>query len=320
MTVRVLVVGTGFGARVVAPVFAATPGCEVAAVISARDDVVAAIAEHRPSLVSVHSPPFLHAAHVTAAADHGAAVLCDKPCTTSAADTAALLAAVEARGAKHFVNFEFRFDPARAYVRELVGAGAIGAVRHVVWTHHSAGSRVPLRPHGWLFDAALGGGWIGAWGSHAIDALRWILGGDVTVDVSRPRTDIAERPDRNGRPRASTAEDGFAATLHGACGTTITIDSTFAAAASLAPRLVVLGDDGAIECVADARVRLRARGERGERSFAAEPGTDQHRLPMERWALVVRDVLRHERDLADVPTLADGLACDRVLDALRAGR
>ena len=37
---RIAVVGGGFGRRVVAPVFAATDGCEVVDVVSARDDAV----------------------------------------------------------------------------------------------------------------------------------------------------------------------------------------------------------------------------------------------------------------------------------------
>src|SRR4029077_15295081 len=78
--VKVTVVGTGFGARVVAPAFAATAGCEVVDVVSPRDERAGLRAIARPdvSLVSVHSPPFLHATHVRAALSEGKAVLCDK--------------------------------------------------------------------------------------------------------------------------------------------------------------------------------------------------------------------------------------------------
>src|SRR5260370_35503730 len=81
MTVRVGIIGTGFGARVVAPVFAATDGCRVADVVSARDDagVVGLCENGDVDLVSVHSPPFLHALHVRRASIEGRAVLCDKP-------------------------------------------------------------------------------------------------------------------------------------------------------------------------------------------------------------------------------------------------
>ena len=90
--------------------------------------------------------------------------------------------------------------------------GTIGTVEHVQWTVFGAGFRVPMRPYGWLFDAERGGGWIGAWGSHVIDFLRWTFG-DLVDASARLRTDIAERPDADGNVHRCTAEDGFTALL-----------------------------------------------------------------------------------------------------------
>jgi predicted dehydrogenase len=91
--VRVGVIGTGFGARVVAPVFAATPGCAVVDVVSARDAgaVDALCARADVDLVSVHSPPFLHRAHVESAVAAGRSVLCDKPFGRDRGDAAAMV-------------------------------------------------------------------------------------------------------------------------------------------------------------------------------------------------------------------------------------
>ena len=68
---KVVVIGTGFGARVVAPAFAAADGCEVVEVVSPRDSdaIATAVARTDVDLVSVHSPPFLHAEHVRATID-----------------------------------------------------------------------------------------------------------------------------------------------------------------------------------------------------------------------------------------------------------
>lgn len=323
MTVRVLVIGTGFGARVVAPVFAATEGCEVVAVVSARDDsaIDRALGTHAVDLVSVHSPPFLHARHVRRALEAAVpAVLCDKPLAGDPGEAEALQHDADTAGALHFVNFEFRCDPARAAMRALVADGAIGPVEHVVWTHHSAGTRVPLRPYGWLFDAQRGGGWVGAWASHAVDTLRWLLDDELTVDRALPRTDVTERPDADGVLQRCTAEDGLTALLHAATtGATISIDSTFAAAASIAPRLVLFGPDGVIENVADERVVVRrAGGTRHDQTFTGDSSRDRHLVPMQHWAARVRDCVRAGVTLDDVPTFADGLACDRVLAELRA--
>lgn len=327
MTLRVVVVGTGFGARVVAPVFSAMRGCEVTDVVSARDSdaIDAALRRARPDLVSVHSPPFLHADHVRRAISAGVrAVLCDKPFATHPDESRGLLAAAEAAGVQHFLNFEFRSDPARKAMGVWIREGAVGRVQHVLWVHHSAGSRVPPRPYGWLFDAALGGGWIGAWASHAVDTLRVMLATDLAVEASIPRTDIVERPDRDGILRPCTAEDGLTARLRAtsgaSAGATIQLDSTFAAAASLPARLVALGDQGVLENVNDLRVRLRrADGRHEERAFPAERSRDRHRLPMQRWAALVRDAVSARVTPAGVPTFADGVACDEVLEWLRSG-
>lgn len=318
--IRIGVIGTGFGARVVAPAFAATDGCEVVDVVSARDGTAVARLCARPDLdlLSVHSPPFLHRGHVMAALDAGHAVLCDKPFGRDAADAAAMRDLADHVGVPALVNFEFRHEPARRHVAGVLATGAIGAVEHVSWTHVSAGSRHPLRPHGWLFDRDLGGGWLGAWGAHAVDCLRWWFG-DATAVHGTPRTSISTRPDAHGVDTPCDADDGFRADLVFDAGITATIDSTFAAAASIAPRVVVIGTAAVIEVVADRRVTIRrSDGNRFEWSTSVVDG-DPHVVPMQAWASEVRDVVRRGVAGAGVPTFADGLAVRRVLDAIRTG-
>jgi predicted dehydrogenase len=319
---RVGVIGTGFGSRVVAPVFAETPGCGVVDVVSARDRaaVDALCADRRIDLVSVHSPPFLHAAHVRRAIDAGHAVLCDKPVGMGATETARLLEHASTAGVVHLVNFEFRHDPARRALRQLVADGDLGAATHLSWVHISAGSRVPLRPFGWLFQDAAGGGWVRAWASHAVDAVRWILG-EITDAEALRRLAVPTRADVEGNSQPVDVEDGLVAWLRTAVGATVSFDSTFAAPASLPPRIVVLGTEAVVECVADTRLVVRGVDGASSETDHADEGGDRHRFPMRRWAEVVRDVVHGERpaDGPDVPTFADGLACARVLDQLRAG-
>jgi predicted dehydrogenase len=317
------VVGTGFGARVVAPVFAATDGCEVVDVASPRDgDAVHALAARADvDLVSVHSPPFLHARDVRTALDAGKAVLCEKPFALGAAEAAALVADADRAGVVNLVNFEFRWEPSRVALRDALVAGAIGRAEHVAWAHLSAGSRVPLRPYGWLFDAARGGGWVGAWASHAVDTLRWLFGDEVRVDEALRRLDIPERPDADGTAHACTAEDGLTASLTVAGDVSVTIDSSFASTTPDVPRITVFGADGGIDCVGSDRVVLRRPDGTREDLITVtngDTGRDRHHAAMQRWAEVVRDSVRAGAPLPGAATFADGLACDRVLDRLRA--
>ncbi|HEY3673268.1 MAG TPA: Gfo/Idh/MocA family oxidoreductase [Acidimicrobiia bacterium] len=317
-TVGVGVIGRGFGQNVVAPVFAETDRCTLVDVISPRDaDAVRALSEHPDvDVVAVHAPPFMHLQCVSAALDAGKAVLCDKPFGTSTADAEAMEAAARDADAVALLNFEFRHHPGRIALRALIQDGAIGTVEHVQWTVFGAGFRVPLRPYGWLFDRERGGGWIGAWGSHVIDFLRWTFG-DITDASARLRTDISERPDADGTLHPCTAEDGFTALLTTGTDVSVTIDTTFAAVKNSPPRVVILGSDGTLESIADGKITLRNdEGTQDVFTFDA-PREDPHLVPMRAWAQVVRDSVRDGAVHDGVPTFADGVECARVMDALR---
>lgn len=311
--VHVLVVGRGFGARVVAPTFAATEGCRVVDVVSARDEasVLAAVARPDVDLVSVHSPPFLHARDVRAALEAGKAVLCDKPFMVGAE--------VISRGSDvRLVNFEFRYEPARIVVRDAIARGTIGQVERVRWVHRSAGTRVPMRRYGWLFDASRGGGWVGAWGSHAVDSLRWLFGEVEAVVAATRSIAVPRRVDEVGVEHECTAEDGLVASLRLTGGVAVSIDSTYAAPRTSPPRLEVLGDAGALEVHADSRVTLRRPSGAVEVLFSTDRAAEHHTVAMRAWAEVVRDSVRAGAPQPGAATFADGLACDAVLDRLRA--
>jgi predicted dehydrogenase len=312
---RVGVIGTGFGARVVAGAFAAT-GSEVTEVVTARQpDGVAALCRSDIDLVSIHSPPFLHADHVAMAVGAGKAVLCDKPFGTSLDEAMAMAEAAEAADIVNLVNFEFRHQPARCAVRELVASGAVGRPEHLAYTAHTSGARVPLRPWGWLFDRGRGGGWIGAFGSHAIDLVRWLLG-EVTAAGATNWVTVTERPDALGTLRRCDAEDAFTGWMELDSGATAVVDSSFVSGAGLAPRIVITGSEGAIEDVGDARVVLhRSDGSREQFDFAPGPG-DPHAVAMEGWATAIARAVLGGVQVA--PSFADGVACMKVMEQWRA--
>jgi predicted dehydrogenase len=320
--VRIAVVGTGFGRRVVAPVYAQTEGCEVVDVVSARDEGAVREVAGRADvdLVSVHSPPFLHAPHVLAALQGGKAVVCDKPFALDADEAASLETAAGDAGVIAFCNFEFRYAPARELLRDMVNDGTVGSVEHVQSIHYSSGSRVPLRPWGWLFDRALGGGWIGAWASHAVDGLRFLFGAEVSYADAVLHIDVRQRRDADGELHACTAEDGLSAALVLDSGASVSIDSGFAARATTPARFTVFGDNAVIECVADERLVIRRADGRREKVDVAAEGSagDRHLEPMRRFAEVVRDAVHSGEVPTHAPTFSDGRACDEVLDRLRA--
>jgi predicted dehydrogenase len=285
--------------------------------VSARDkEAVARLCRVDLDLVSVHSPPFLHVGHVGLALAEGHAVLCDKPFGLNLNEAETMAAAADVAGVINLVNFEFRHQPARVAMRRLLDSGVIGTPEHLHFTAFTSGSRVPLRPYGWLFDRGRGGGWIGAFGSHAIDTFRWLLGAEVTDAGAVTWTTIPERPDTTGRWQACDAEDAFSAWFEFSNGTTATLDTSFTAVVSPAPRIVVTGSEGTIENTGDTRLVVRGT-DRQSQQYDFEPSRgDPHLAAMSGWVDAICRAVFEQEPIA--PSFADGVACARVMERLRA--
>jgi len=303
---------------VVAPAFHAVDGSEVVDVVSPRDAgaVDSLCRRSDVDLIAVHSPPFLHLEHVRRAVEGGHDVLCDKPFGRSAAEATEMCDVANAAGVLHFLNFEYRYDTARRSVFDAVAGGAIGDPEHVAFTMLMSVSRSPLRPYGWLFDAAAGGGWLRAMGSHQIDFTRWTFGEIVDV-AGRLRIAITDRPDSEGTLRRCTADDGFALTLRSERGVSIVMDGSSAAPVNLPLGLVVVGSDGVLEESANRVVVHTPDGDR--ELFSSVPNPNPLAPAMQRYAEAIRDAV-HERQVPpDMPTFDDGLACAVVMDRVTSG-
>src|SRR5262249_3869477 len=125
--------------------------------------------------VPIATPPVTHVAAVVAAARDGLHVRGQNPRARNVAQTEAVGDAGRTGDAVR--GHEFRFDTARATLARLIERGDLGTPQLV-----TAITTMPLYvdpwrpPPPWWFDADLGGGWLGACGSHWLDALRVWLG------------------------------------------------------------------------------------------------------------------------------------------------
>ena len=185
-------------------------------------------------------------------------------------------------------------------------SGARSAPDHVCRCDGTAGYSTPR-------SVAAG---IGAWGSHAIDYVRWTFG-EIIDAHAELRTVIRERPDADGHMHECSAEDGFTASFRTDRDITVTIDTSFVAPVNLPSRITVLGSDGVIESRGDHQLTVTTAEGRDEITVDASTGGDPHLLPMQRWAEVVRDCVRNGASPAGVPTFVDGVACAEVMDRLR---
>ncbi|MEL6690904.1 MAG: Gfo/Idh/MocA family oxidoreductase, partial [Pseudomonadota bacterium] len=106
-------------------------------------------------IIYIATPNAMHKDTILAALAAGKHVLCEKPMTLSAEDSATCFDVAEENGLVLMEALWSAFIPAMQRARELVRSGAIGTPRHLIANFVSL--RDPAQ-HPILFDPALGGG------------------------------------------------------------------------------------------------------------------------------------------------------------------
>lgn len=310
---KVAVIGTGFGKHAAAPAYQSL-GFEVE-VVSPRDEgsVQRALAAD-VDLVSVHSPPFMHLDHVMGAIDHGRAVLCEKPFGRNSEEAATMRGRARDAGILHFLNFEFRWKDSWAKIKQLTADGAIGRPTHLSWTFFGSGLRG--RRYGWINDRELGGGWIGAYGSHMIDFTRWLFDSEVSECGGVTRIEDPEHVDRDGTSHNATAEDAYSAWFLMENGCTAVQDTGFATAIPLVPRATLTGSAGSIELIGDSKLVLRRPGEDSQTAEFVPPAPRTPDPALVAFFQEVAEALRTGTQIT--PSFEDGVAVAQVMDRLRA--
>ena len=154
-----------------------------------RDDV---------DLVDVCTPGDTHAEIAIAALEAGKHVLCEKPLANSVAEAEAMVAAADRaaeRGVRAMVGFTYRRVPAIALARQLVAEGRIGEVRHVRAAYLQDWIADPAAPMSWRLEAdKAGSGALGDIGAHVVDLTQHITGEQVTGVSAALETFVKERP------------------------------------------------------------------------------------------------------------------------------
>ncbi|MCO1653713.1 Gfo/Idh/MocA family oxidoreductase [Pseudonocardia humida] len=133
------------------------------------------LAEQRPDGVIVTSVDATHAEYVCASLAAGAAVICEKPLTTTARDCRRIAEAAAASTAPVVVTFNYRYSPRNSAVREVIAAGEIGEVTsvHFEWVLDTVHGADYFRR--WHRDKARSGGLLVHKASHHFDLVNWWL-------------------------------------------------------------------------------------------------------------------------------------------------
>jgi predicted dehydrogenase len=344
-TIGVGILGTGFARTTQIPCFQATSGFEVVGLYSrnmtraydlaqefglrrAFDDLDRMLKVDEIELVLVSSPPHLHLPQTLAALRAGKHVLCEKPTALHAGEAQQMWEEAKKSGRLALIDHELRFHPGRVRMKEKIDEGFTGPPTLVEFHTQGPFRADPSRPWSWWSDAAQGGGSLGALGSHAVDAVRWLCG-EFEAVRGRLVTVVKERPDpETGEPRAVTADDDAAIWARLVSGGEVSIRLATAMRDDPSTLLAVHGPRGSLKLEETGALKARAAGAAtwsdvlGSELPPLAPGTKIPDTPWARSFLLfiteIRDALRAGR--AAVPgasTFEDGWKNQLVLDCVR---
>jgi predicted dehydrogenase len=217
LSIRVGIVGTGFGAAVHAPILKRHPAYDLLAVSSNRPGRASEVAsiyripyayadwnqmlEQAPiDLVIFATRPADHKLMTLTALSSGLHVLCEKPPALNLSEARAMEQASKSSDRIAAMNFEWRYLPERKAVKRLLNEGVLGNILHVSWSEAwQIWGRIQEFEPGWDLATEQGGGMLGAIGSHIIDALCHWFGEVSTVKGIT----------MNHVPTRKTADDSF---------------------------------------------------------------------------------------------------------------
>ena len=343
------IIGTGFARTTQIPGFRDCMGAKIVAIASGRRERAEAVAHefgiqhvaadwealverNDVDLVSIVTPPSTHMEITLAALDHRKAVLCEKPMALNADESARMVEKAKAAGVLALIDHELRFLNSRRTMRGMLQTGAIGTVRHCNYVFRSDYRGIADRAWDWWSDAAMGGGALGAIGSHVIDSFRWVLGTEITKVLGMLSTHIKQRTDKTtGEPRTVTTDDE-AKVLFRFADSPLTQDATGAAALSVVEsgkyenRLEIYGTKGALMVEETGELWRSPTGSGVWRPVQVDQDHMAQGMRESSWsrgftafAVAICDALQAGKTaVKDAATFEDGHRAQLVLDAIRA--
>lgn len=179
---RIGIIGAGGAARGIhIPGLKLCPFVEIAAICDPNQSLEATTSDYRDVLerddidaVINATPNYLHHEITLAAIRHGKHILCEKPLSLDAVRAQEMLDAAKLAGVVHMTAFTYRYTPALQYMHHLVKSGAVGTIRSV-----RAAYLMALSGHllGWRSTKAqAGSGVLADIGSHLIHMVEFVAG------------------------------------------------------------------------------------------------------------------------------------------------
>ena len=267
--------------------------------------------------VEICTPNYLHVPIALEVVRAGKKLNVEKPLALSGREAQTLADALRARGDEAMMCFSYRFYPAVRYAKHLLEQGALGQILGVQVEYLKDSALWPDRKLEWRFIKEYAGtGVLGDLGVHLIDMTR-LLAGDFRSVCSRLGTVITERPREDGSGMGKVETDdycSFLAELEGNVNAVFNI-TRCAKGHRNTIRFEIYGMKGAMAFDLNHRDILSIAC---ADLFPDHPEMHEVQVPEEFSA-------SQEQTFVDFvqgkkgrwfPSVEDGVACQRVLDAL----
>ena len=264
MTLRVGIVGVGWGTVVHLPAYQAAEGYEVKGLCARTTNKLEPIAAANEiklvstdweefvrrddlDLISIAAPVALHHPITLAALGAGKHVMCEKPLALTAQQCAEMAEAARRSGRATATTFELRWLPDRSRVRQLVRDGVVGSP-YFIRLSQTAAYWHPTRKlqELWMYDLNQGGGYLNGLLAHDIDFICSLFGRPIAV-CAEVRTSVPVRSLADGGTLNVTADDTSALLLRLESGALAVISASVVALhTDPTAQLDIFGENGTI--------------------------------------------------------------------------
>ena len=343
------IVGAGFARTTQIPGFKDCIGARVVAITSAHREHAESVADEFKirhvandwpelvarddvDLVSIVTPPATHMEITLAALEHGKSVLCEKPMAMNSEEARRMTERAHEAGVLALIDHELRFLNGRKMMRAMLHNGAIGKVRHCNYVFRADYRSVLDRPWDWWSDEAMGGGTLGAIGSHVIDSFRWMLGAEIAQVFCMLSTHIAERPEKATGALRKVTTDDEAKLLFRFADSALTQNTTGAASLSVVEsgsnenRLEIYGTTGALMVEETGELWHSPAGSGAWRPVAVDQDPMASGMRPGSWSrgftalsgAIIEAMLGGKTNVENAATFEDGYGVQLALDAARA--
>jgi predicted dehydrogenase len=278
---------------------------------------------------SVHPEPSI------AALERGIPVMCEKPLAANLPDAERMAEAAHRSDAATATAFNYRFLPAVQHAKRLIEEGHLGEIRQVRGQYFQDWLVDPGAPWSWRnSEEVSGSGALGDLGSHTVDLVRHLVGdavGGFDRVGGRLTTFVDERPTPDGEEiRPVTVDDAYTAHVEFESGAVGTMEASRCAEGHENDlEIAVYGSEGAVRFSLERLNELEVKTDdaRGFESVLVTEPEDpyydhwwppghvigwEHAFVHENYEFLSAIESSADHD----PNFADGLAVQRVLDAI----